>query len=300
MQSCTPTWREHWNNKTFGLCPPPTHVPCPSCPWSGRCGSLGMLDAFPLAVFSLMFYASTCHWYGSCLCLTAPGYLLPPLSSCAITPKCIRECSWTTTNQGLQKGCIFLSSGSPLQYTLSKWEWTSCASFDSDLLGETFMALWPGARDDLGGEGPAAPRASLPARVGGRRKQQVSWINQPEASILVEVSTSHAYIYAHRNAIYYSQFHMRQVFLLIDYESRTISVVFSMLHMLCWYAWRVCAQHRHRLSIKLGKELPSQTEAFFPPFSCIPKRENYLEVSCVLNQCTGSICKGKGSSECML
>lgn len=40
------------------------------------------------------------------------------------------------------------------------------------------MALWPGARDDLGGEGPAAPRASLPARVGGRRKQQAELINQ--------------------------------------------------------------------------------------------------------------------------
>lgn len=29
-----------------------THVPCPSCPWSGRRGSLGVPDALPLAVFS--------------------------------------------------------------------------------------------------------------------------------------------------------------------------------------------------------------------------------------------------------
>lgn len=59
------------------------------------------------------------------------------------------------------------------------------------------MALWPGARDDLAGEGPAGPRASLPTRVGGRRReQQVSRINQAEAAMLVEVSSSHAYIYS--------------------------------------------------------------------------------------------------------
>lgn len=40
------------NNKTFGLCLPPTHVPCPSCQWSGRCGALDMPGALPQAVLS--------------------------------------------------------------------------------------------------------------------------------------------------------------------------------------------------------------------------------------------------------
>lgn len=62
------------------------------------------------------------------------------------------------------------------------------------------MALWPGARDHLGGESPAGPRASLPARV----KLRYWWKD------LVHVHT-----YAHRNALYYSQFHTRQYFCLL-------------------------------------------------------------------------------------
>lgn len=48
-------------------------------------------------------------------------------------------------------------------------------------LDKVFMALWPGARDDLeagaGWGGHAGPRASLPPCVGGGRGEQQAQLN---------------------------------------------------------------------------------------------------------------------------
>lgn len=171
-----------------------------------------------------------------------------------------------------------------------QWHWLTGRDIHSPL---AWGKGWPGWG------GPCWPQGIPACRVGGRRKEQAELINQKLQywwKYLV-----HLHTYTHRNTLYYSQFHLRLVFLLIDYESRTTCVVFFVLCMLCWYVWRTCAQHRHKLIIKLGKEsYLARQKHFFSPFSCIPNTENYLEVSCVLNQCTGSICKGKGSSECML
>lgn len=235
---------------------------------------VGDVDLLTCLILSLWLYFHECFkpahatdmavaWVSHCSWL-----LVPPLSSCAITPKCISECSWTTTNQGLQKGYFFFffNPVDPHSSSLSDF-------------GETFMALWPGARDDLGGEGPAAPRASLPARVGGRRKQQAELINQKLWHWWKYIV--HMHRYAHRNVLYYSQFHTRQVFSLIEYESRTISVVFSMLHMLCWYAWRMCAQYRHRLRIKSGKESYLVRQSHFSSFQLHSKdRQLFGSILC--------------------
>lgn len=74
---------------------------------------VGDVDLLTCLILSLWLYFHECFkpahatdmavaWVSHCSWL-----LVPPLSSCAITPKCISECSWTTTNQGLQKGYFF-------------------------------------------------------------------------------------------------------------------------------------------------------------------------------------------------
>lgn len=116
QETGTDTWRaahlrggKYWNNKSFGLCLPP-HI-CHTFPVSGV-GDVGLLACL---MFSLWLYFMNVLSHHLPLTwelpgrLIAPGYSLPRLSSCAITLKCIGECSWTTTNQGLQKGCIFFN-----------------------------------------------------------------------------------------------------------------------------------------------------------------------------------------------
>lgn len=124
-----------------------------------------------------------------------------------------------------------------------QWHWLTGRDIHSPL---AWGKGWPGWG------GPCWPQGIPACRVGGRRKEQAELINQKLQywwKYLV-----HLHTYTHRNTLYYSQFHLRLVFLLIDYESRTTCVVFSVLCMLCWYVWRTCAQHRHKLIIKLGKE----------------------------------------------
>lgn len=117
-------------------------------------------------------------------CLTAPGYLLPLFSSCAITPKSIGKCSWTTTSQATttKRKLFFLNPalfptpvhslalGVILMCFFWQWHWlrrTRC-SWPSGLgQGVTWGRMG----------GHAGPRASLPPWVGGGRGQQQAQLN---------------------------------------------------------------------------------------------------------------------------
>lgn len=85
----------NWNNKSFGLCLSPLACQVEWAmgdSWHAWRSPLGC--TFMNALSQHLLPKRVALW-----CLTAPGYLLPPFSSCAITPKSIGKCSWTTTNQ---------------------------------------------------------------------------------------------------------------------------------------------------------------------------------------------------------
>lgn len=138
----------------------------------------------------------------------------------------------------------------------------------------------------------------LPGWVAGEESSRHSCINQAEAVMLVEVSSLRAFIYLWKCTLIQLISHRVSV-LLIDSKYRTTGVIFDHAPYALLVRLKESARHRHRLSADLEKELSSQTEVFFSPFSCIPETGNYLEESRVLSQCTGSICKGKGRSEFM-
>lgn len=183
----------NWNNKSFGLCLPPTRMPCPPCQWSGRCRTPGMPGTLP----------------PGCTFINALSQHLPPKGAALVShwPRLLAStpqlfCNHSEVHQWMQLDCnqpkttkrklFFKPSSVPHSSSLS------CTGSDPHVLllavmlayaGKVFMALRPAARDDLevggggggGGVCHAGPRTSLPPCVGGGRAASTAeLINQKQ------------------------------------------------------------------------------------------------------------------------